>query len=315
MKKTPSILQLAQQYLAERRQRGYRMATEGAELLRFARYAATHAPAAPLTAELVVGWAKLPTKADPCYWARRFEIVRRFAPYAKFYAPRSELLPIGLLGPPKRKRPAPHIYTQSELTALLDAARHMTPTNGLRAWTCATLLGLLACTGLRIGEALRLQNADVDWKAGLLHIRHGKGDRPRWVPLHPTAVQALRRYVKRRNQVYPRPATDTFFLTADGTAMHYRRALHDFWRLRKRLGWNVTTHPRRPRLHDLRHTFAVRRLLLWYRQHRNVDQHITALTTYLGHVKFTDTYWYLTAIPELMALVTSRFEKSNPFTR
>jgi integrase len=312
MKKAPSILQLAQQYLAERRQRGYRMVTEGAELLRFARYATAHAPGAPVTAERVVAWARLPVKGDACYWARRFEIVRRFAPYAKLYAPRTELLPIGLLGPPKRKRPAPHIYTESELAGLLDAARHMAPPNGLRAWTCATLLGLLSCTGLRIGEALRLQNTDVDLADGLLHIRHGKGDRSRWVPLHSTAAQALRRYVKRRNEVYPHPATDTFFLTADGTAMHYRRALHDFWRLRKRVGWSALSHLRRPRLHDLRHTFAVRRLLLWYRQHRNVDHHIAALATYMGHVKFTDTYWYLTAIPELMALVTSRFEKSNP---
>ncbi|MEK7752893.1 MAG: tyrosine-type recombinase/integrase [Planctomycetota bacterium] len=315
MKKAPSILQLVQQYLAERHQQGYRMFTEGAELLRFARYAAVHAPGAPVSTELVVAWAKLPVKGDACYWARRFEIVRRFAPYAKFYAPRTELLPIGLLGPPKRKRPTPHIYTESELAALLDAARHLAPPNGLRAWTCTTLLGLLACTGLRIGEAVRLQNTDVGLEAGLLHIQHGKGDRSRWVPLHSTAVQALRRYMKRRNQVYPHPATNAFFLTADGTAMHYRRALHDFWRLRKRLGWSVLSHPRRPRLHDLRHTFAVRRLLLWYRQRRNIDHHIAALATYMGHLKFTSTYWYLTAIPELMALVTSRFEKSNPLTK
>ena len=258
-----------------------------------------------------MAWARLSVNVGPCCWAQRYEIVRRFAPYAKLYAPRTELLPAGLLGPSKRRRPTPHIYAPDELADLLRAARRLESPNGLRAWTCATVLGLLACTGLRIGEALRLQNADVDWKAGLLHVRHGKGDRSRWVPLHPTAVRALRRYVKWRDRVHPGPATDAFFLAANGKAMCYRRVLHDFGRLRERLGWSRPPRPTRPRLHDLRHTFAVRRLLRWVRRRQDVDHHIAALATYLGHVKFTDTYWYLTAIPELMALVTSRFEKST----
>jgi len=312
MKNAPCILRLVQQYLAERRQRGYRMLTEGEELLRFARYATAHAPGEPLTTDLAVAWARLPAKAGAYYWARRFEIVRRFAPYAKLYAPRTEILQPGRLGPAKRRRPTPHIYTQSEVAALLQAARQMGPPQGLRTWSCATLLGLLACTGVRIGEALRLKDTDVDLQAGVLHIPDGKGNRSRWVPLHPTAVHALRRYVKRRDRTFPRPATEAFFVTAEGKTLHDRRVRKDFWRLRARLGWNAASNPRRPRLHDLRHTFAVRRLLLWYRQRQNVDHHIAVLATYLGHVKFTDTYWYLTAIPELMALVTSRFEKSTP---
>ena len=315
MKTAPSILPLVRQYLAERRQRGYRLVTEGAVLLGFARYAAVHALGAAVTRELAVAWAKSSVKGKAGYQARRYEIVRRFTPYAKLFAPHTELLPLGLWGPIDRGRPTPHIYSPTEVCALLHEASQLGPPHGLRACSCATLLGLLACTGVRIGEALRLRDADVDLQSGRLHIRHSKGDRSRWVPLHPTAVRALRRYVQRRDRACPRPATDAFFLTADGAAMNYGRVLNEFWRLRSRLGWTAASHQRAPRLHDLRHTFAVRRLLLWYRQRQNVDNYIAALATYLGHVKFTDTYWYLTAIPELMALVTARFEKSTPALR
>lgn len=295
----------AREYLALRRGLGFAMKGEGAQLLRFARWADTARPGGPLTVELAVQWACLPQGVDPTYRARRLDIVRRFARHLALFDARTEMPPPKLLGPSYRRRP-PHIYTPSEQAALLGAAARLGPKGGLRPHTYVTLFGLLASTGLRISEALRLTRSDVDLDAGLLTVSESKFHKSRQVPLHPSVAVALRRYASRRDRCHPESVAGTFFLTEKGTRLTYWRAMMTFTGLRRQLRW---TGSRPPRIHDLRHTFAVRRLQRWYEEGADVDHEIAALTTYLGHVKVTDTYWYLSAVPELLAATAARFER------
>ncbi len=305
MTRRAALTTLAEEYLALRRRLGLAMRVEGQELLRFARYADGMGHRGALTIELAVLWACLPREADPTYRARRLDVVRRFARHLAIFDRRTEIPPPGLLGPSYQRKP-PHIYTPSEIAALLRAAARLGPPGGLRPHTYVTLFGLLASTGLRISEAVRLTRADVDLDTGLLTISETKFHKSRFVPLHPSATAALRRYSARRDRYHPGTASDAFFLTERGTRLKDWRARMTFSLLRKQLGW---TARRPPRIHDLRHYFAVTRLLRWYREGAEVDREIAALATYLGHVKVTDTYWYLSAVPELLAVTSTRFER------
>lgn len=250
---TNTMTSLAEQYLSFRRGLGYAMRIEGAELLRFARYADESGHQGSVTVELAVRWATLPQAAKSLYRARRLDIVRRFAKHQAVFDPTTEVPPPGLLGPAYR-RPPPHIYTKDELSALLQAARRLTPVAGLRPHTYATLIGLLACTGLRISEALRLTRNDVDLTAGILTIRESKFHRSRLVPLHASAVAALKAYAARRDQYHLRAASDAFFLTERGTSQKYWKTLMTFTNIRRQLGWSGRGQwGNGPRLHDLRH--------------------------------------------------------------
>jgi integrase len=271
----------------------------------FARYAALAGHTGPLTTELAVRWAKLPQDADPRYWANRYEIVRRFAEYRFLFDPATEIPPKGLLGPSKR-RLSPYIYSDGEITAFLQAASQLAPTDGLYPLTYVTMFGLLVSTGLRISEALNLSRQDADLRTGVLTIRETKFRKSRLVPVHPSTLQALRRYIKLRDSYHPGTRSKTFFLSEKGTPLNYRGVLYIFIKLSRKLGWRG--RDKKPRVHDFRHTFAVRRLLKWYEEGANLDQKILALSTYLGHVQVTDTYWYLSAVPELLAIVSDKFE-------
>jgi integrase len=271
----------------------------------FARYAALAGHKGPLTTELAVRWAKLPQDADPRYWANRYEIVRRFAEYRFLFDPATEIPPKGLLGPSKR-RLSPYIYSDGEITAFLQAASQLAPTDGLYPLTYVTMFGLLVSTGLRISEALNLSRQDADLRTGVLTIRETKFRKSRLVPVHPSTLQALRRYIKLRDSYHPGTRSKTFFLSEKGTPLNYRGVLYIFIKLSRKLGWRG--RDKKPRVHDFRHTFAVRRLLKWYEEGANLDQKILALSTYLGHVQVTDTYWYLSAVPELLAIVSDKFE-------
>jgi integrase len=209
----------------------------------------------------------------------------------------------------KYRRRTPHIYSDEELGALLAAARRLRPSTGLTPHTYATLFGLLACTGLRVSEALRLTRDDVDWGRGLLAVRQTKFRKSRLVPLHPSTLGVLREYADRRDRFHPCPTADAFFLTRRGTRVPLSSVQVTFWKLRKRLSWATGRGPGKPRIHDLRHTFACRRLQRWYEEGVDVDHVITALSTYLGHTSVRDTYWYLTGTPELLRLATARFER------
>ncbi|MFH1007426.1 MAG: tyrosine-type recombinase/integrase [Candidatus Latescibacterota bacterium] len=295
-----SMIAAAEQYLAFRRKLGFALQIEGEQLLRFARYAERIGHKGPLTVELTLRWAKL-SHCSTINHARRLDIVRRFARYLKHSVPQTEVPPEGVLGPSYRRVP-PHIYSEEEVSALMGACRQLTPVNGLRPRTYATLFGLLVCTGMRISEALRLCTDDFDAAQGIITVVEGKFHKSRILPLHPSCVKALRAYAEFRERRHP--ATRTFFVTEVGTSLKYLKVLTTFRGIAYGLGWARDT-----RIHGLRHTFAVRRLLQWYRDGEDIHRRIGQLSTYLGHCKMADTYWYLSAVPELMALAAGRFEQ------
>jgi integrase len=229
------------------------------------------------------------------------------ARYQAIFDPDTQIPPSRLLGPAHR-RTTPYIYSELQVTQLLATAGALASASGLRPRTYCTLFGLLASSGLRISEALILRRDRVDLRQGVLTIDRSKFCKRRLVPLHPSTTQALRRYARCRDQRHPVPQSDTFFVSDSGQALAYSTVRTTFKGLRQKLGWQPADDARAPRIHDLRHTFVCRRILVWVAQGTDVDHAIAALSTYLGHRKVTDTYWYLTGVPELLALAAKRFE-------
>jgi integrase len=207
----------------------------------------------------------------------------------------------------------PHIYSAAEIRALLSAAARWPPAGSLRAHSYATLFGLLAATGLRLSEALRLERRDVDLRQGLLHLRQTKFYKSRHVPLHSTTVRALRRYTEQRDTLAPNPASPLFFLTEPACPVSVHSVEHAFAKLRRQLRWHSRGGHPAPRIHDLRFTFICRRLELWYAQGLDPHRLMLSLFTYVGHVNVTSTYWYLSATPTLMSLAARRCQP--PSTR
>jgi integrase len=262
-----------------------------------------------LTREIALSWARLPDGAARLYQARRLEVVRALACYLQAREPGTEVPPRDLLGPAHVRQPA-FIYSTENITALIQAARALDPAEGLRPATYATLVGMLACTGLRIGEALALRVDDINWSTAVLSVRQGKFHKARLVPVHQSAIEPLRSYATARARRHPPLADSTFFVGAAGQPLlcsTVRRTFHLL--LRRAMPGVVPVGRLRPRLHDLRHTFAVRRLLAWYRDGTDINSAIDRLSTYLGHAKLRHTYWYLTGVPELFALAAQRFER------
>jgi len=292
-------------YLAYRRGLGYQLRIEGLQLRQFAGFADAEGHRGPLTTELAVRWARQPTDCDPLYWARRLEVVRCFARHLAATEPGTEIPPRRLLGSAHR-RTQPHVYTVAEVSALMAAAERLGPTGAVRPRTYHTLIGLLAATGLRISEALRLTRGDADLADDVLAIRETKFGKSRLVPLHPTTTAALVAYARDRDRLVARPRCDHFFLSDRGEGLPYSTVRTVFRKLCDRLG--ITGVGRRPRLHDLRHAFACRRVEEWYDAGVDLAHAVSALSVYLGHAKVTDTYWYLTATPDLMARAAARFE-------
>lgn len=306
-RRTESFVTLAERYLAERRALGFDLRIVGKRLLAFAHFCDERLPNGPLTVSVAVDWARAANRPSPITWARRLEVVRPFARYLRQFDPSTEIPASKLLGRGHR-RLEPHVYTNDELRSALREARELSPRGGLRPVAVQTVLGLLACTGLRVSEALNLRRDDVELDTGLIHVRMTKFRKSRLVPLHSSAVCELRRYAAFRDQLAPSSSNDVFFVVDDGVALSYSKLRTAFRRIRIRLGWENCAG-RRPRLHDLRHTFACRRLLRWYEEDVDVDAHLLDLSTYLGHAKVTDTYWYLSGFPELMDLIAQRFER------
>lgn len=308
MKAKTTVQQHLEHYLIERRRLGFTLRGPEARLRNFAGYADRSQE--PLTVELMAQWAKRGcTKANPAAWARRLDLLRPFIRYLQQFEPLTEVPDDHVFGPTPR-RVTPHIFHEREIAQLLAAAHELMPR--LRASTFETLFGLLACAGLRVSEALHLLDRDVDLKQGLLTIRQAKFAKSRQVPLHSSTVAALQSYRHTRaHYVAPTPEIP-FFVTAKGKrfGQPLRLASVDlvFAALRKRLGWRNRGAHHAPRVYDLRHTFAVRRVMLWHEHGTDIDQAMLALSTYLGHARISDTYWYLTAVPELMALAAGKFE-------
>lgn len=304
-----STIQAAvQRYLDERRRLGFELRTAGGQLMRFARYADARGHQGPLTLDLQLDWASEHVRrTGPVTWARRVEIVRPFAAYYRQFEPQSEVPDLKIFGRGHR-RLAPHIYTEQEICDLLDAAGRLTPQGGLRPATYRTLFGLIAAAGLRLSEALHLRNEDVDLRGATLTVRQTKFNKSRCLPLHPSVVQALADYRLLRDRVGVRSVDMPFFVAPSGNALPTRTVENTFSRMRDRQRWSPRGEHAHLRIQDLRHSFATRRVQLWRAAGVPIDQAMFWLCTYLGHAKISDTYWYLTGVPELMAEIGAKFE-------
>jgi len=302
-----SLRKAVENYLTMRRFLGFKLRDMGCHLPHFVSFMEQQR-ASIITTELALRWAQQPQDVQPAQWANRLSFVRSFARYWSATDPRTEIPPMGLL-PYRAKRATPYIYSNEEIEQVLKAARNLPPSTGLRPWTYYSLFGLMAVTGMRIGEVIRLDHADVDLKQGLLTVRLTKFSKSRLIPLHPSTVKRLKRYLHRRNELYPQPLTARFFLSNQGTPLTDCMVRWTFVKLSRQIGLRKVGGSSGPRLHDLRHRFAVTTLLHWYRTGVDVEQRLPVLSTYLGHAHVTDTYWYLSAIPELLALTKDRLEK------
>lgn len=299
-----SLRQALEDYLRLRRRLGFKLNTDQQLLESFVEFM-QRARAELITAELAVKWAMLPQDVHPHRWGQRLTIVRVFARYMATLDPDNEIPSVDLL-PARRPRVAPYIYAPEEITALMHAAGELTPP--LRAASYRTVIGLMATTGLRLGEALGLDRHDVDLYDGALHVRAGQTNQ-REVPLHPTATTALRNYARQRDHRWPQPQSPAFFLNTRGARLAQPEFNHYFAQLIGQIGLEGAGERVRPRPHDLRHTLAVHTLLDWIRAGEDVDRRMPELSTFLGHIQPESTYWYLQAVPELMALIAARLQR------
>jgi integrase len=301
------------QYLVERRQLGFKSRTMGYALARLSRYATKVGHCGPLTIDLMTDWARQAKggHGSRATAARQLGLLRPFTRWLQQFEPSTDVPTDAVFGPVPG-RMTPHVYREGEIVDLMSAAAKLGPVGGLRCKVVQTLFGLMACTGLRISEVLALRDADVDMKSGVLTIHLSKFGKSRLVPLHPSAVAALVHYRKQRDRHVQPSAETPFFVSTRGRLLGKpvgERQIHRiFEQLRRQLGWVDRGAHGHPRVHDLRHSFAVRRLVLWHEQGEDVDQKMLALSTYLGHARISNTYWYLTGVPELMSLAAKRFE-------
>jgi len=297
-------------YLGMRRACGFELRETGRTLEKLVSFAEQQG-ASFLTVRLALEWARQPTDAQPALWAKRLSMARCFARYLRALDPRTEIPAKGLL-PHQYRRKTPYLYSDSEIDQLLKAAQKLPSATGLRAATYTTFLGLLAVTGMRMGEAVHLDCDDVDLAQGLLTLRRTKSGKARYVPIHLSTRQALLDYQAHRDRIYPKPQTASFFLSEQGRRLREGMVRETFVKLSCQVGLRHPSQSQGPRLHDLRHRFAVSTLVSWYRSGLDVEAQLPKLTTYLGHTHVNDTYWYLTAVPELLEWATFRLEQDLP---
>jgi integrase/recombinase XerD len=302
-----SITPQLDHYLSVRRSLGYDLRTDERVLRRFARFA-NQEEAPHIDTALFLRWdASLPDAGTSTRSARLGK-VRLFAQWLSSIDPAHEVLPRGLL-PSRYARQHPYIYSEAEIAAIIVAAKALPSIYGLRGLTCSTLFGLIAVTGLRISEALALNDDDLDAGNGVLRVRRGKLGKERLLPLDPTVMAQLDAYAAERDRLLGR-AAPAFFVTEKGTRLTDCSARYNFARACQRIGLRAHQHyyrhGRGPRIHDLRHTFAVRTMINWYRTGKDPAREMIRLTTYLGHTDPDNTFWYLEAVPELLDLAMTR---------
>lgn len=300
------LCQAVKDYLALRRSLGFKLREYGDCLHEFVSFLKKNR-ASHITNKLAVEYATQRQYEKPVSWSRRLIIVRGFASYRIGADPRTEI-PSGGLLPFRSQRARPYIYSHDELRRLLKAALKMESPHPLQPHTYCCLFGLLAVSGLRVGEAINLQPQDVDWSAGVLTIRGAKFGKSRLVPLHPSTRAVLLDYAKRRDEIYARRPVEYFFVTSRGTKLEKPNLSRIFRELSRQVGLRKQGERLGPRLHDFRHRFAVETLLCWYRRGEQVTRRMPVLSTYLGHANVTGTYWYLTNTPELMAAASELLE-------
>ena len=268
-----------------------------------------HEGATFITTDLAVRWATQPAGIQQATRAARLSMVRRFATWLSVFDPRTQVPPPRLLNA-RHRRSMPYIYTDLEIESLMAQAARLPSAKGLHAQTHVTLIGLLAATGLRPGEALALDVRNVDLKNGILSIQGTKFGKSRFVPLDKTTCEALTHYAQQRDKLIRSPRTDAFLISEGGLRLVHCTTRRTFAKMSCAIGLRSPAQGRRigrgPRLHDFRHTFATRRLIEWYRAGLDVNRELPKLATYLGHVHVAYTYWYIQSVPELLHLATER---------
>ncbi len=302
-----TIRQSIQNYLAVRRNLGFKLLDAGLCLAKFAAFLEARS-ASHITVSLALEWAQQSPSAQPATCAQRLGYVRGFTRYHVASDPQTEIPPSGLL-PFHPCRAQPYLYTGQDIAGLLQCALELPTAGGLRPWTYHCLLGLLSVTGLRIGEAIRLKAEDVDLQEGVLTIRGTKFGKSRLVTIHQSTGEVLEQYRARRETFLAGRTASTFFITRRGNHLDIGDIHRTFYQLSRRLGLRGASASHGPRLHDFRHRFALETLLQWYRSGEDVERRMPVLSTYLGHVHVADTYWYLSACPELMGLAVGRLEQ------
>jgi len=293
-------------YLVFRRSLGFKLRDHARGLPKFLAFLHTQG-AEFITTDLALAWAQQPSHTSAAFQAKRLGMVREFARYWSASDPRTQIPPQGLL-PAQPQRTQPYIYSHAEILDLVREASRLRPPGGLRPHTYSTLWGLLAVTGMRVSEVVALDRADVDLKQGVITVRQSKFNRTRILPVHSSVQRKLQAYARRRDQMMPVRTSDGFFISDRGVRLNPWIVRYTFVRISRRIGLRKATDTHGPRLHDLRHAFAVRTLINWYRSGINPEQRLPLLSAYLGHVKVSDTYWYLSAVPELLAAVSTRLD-------
>lgn len=293
-------------FLALRRGLGFKLTTHECTLRTFVVFLQARA-ADFVTTSLALEWAQQPQHTSQAHRAKRLGMVRDFARYLSARDPRTEVPPQDLL-PGRTRRAQPYIYSDAQILRMVQDAAGLEPRDGLRPSTYGTLLGLLAVTGMRVGEVIALKDTDVDLRQGLLTVRQSKFNKTRILPVHHSTQESLRAYARVRDKLVPVRATDRFFVSNRGTKLEASVVRHAFLHISRSIGLRTHADRRGPRMHDLRHTFAVRTLTDWHRAGIDPEQRLPLLSAYLGHAKVSDTYWYLSAVPELLGAVNTRLE-------
>jgi integrase len=300
------LLRTIGEYLALRRAFGTQLKGAEVPLRKFVAFLQT-AGVRFVTTARALEWATQPQGVSASHCAVRLRLVRSFAAFLNAADPRHEVPPAKLLDG-RTRRARPYLYSKSEINVVLQAARALPSPRQLRGATYATIVGLLAVTGLRRSEVVALNRADVDLAAGVLTIRKSKFGKTRLVPLHRTTTRALQAYARHRDQVVPIALCDGFFLNESGTRVMGWALQYTWVKLTRQVGLRGPRDRRGPRMHDLRHRFAATSLLGWYRRGLDAARRLPVLSAYLGHVHVTDTYWYLEAIPELLEHAARRVD-------
>jgi integrase len=302
------------QYVAARRALGTKLQEPAQTLGQFLEFLESQ-EAKFITTELALRWAMQPQNVQRATWARRLSMVRRFAMWLSATDPRNQIPPHRLINGRRRRNP-PHIFTDQEVTQLMSEASGLCSSKSLRAHTYETIIGLLATTGLRPGEVLTLARPDADLKNGILFIRETKFGKSRFVPIHESTRSALLHYAKRRDEIGRRRRTEAFFIAENGLPLQACTVRRTFAKLSRAVGLRPAAvdklSGRGPRLQDFRHTFTTRKLIEWYRTGLDVERELPKLSTYLGHSDVAHTYWYISAVPELLQLATKYLYGRRP---
>jgi integrase/recombinase XerD len=304
-----TLRQSVGEYLDVRRRLGAKLHENEAILSDYVAFAEQE-QAELITTKMARHWACRPEDGSPARWARRLATLRLFAQYLSAQEPRTEIPPKGLL-PHSYSRATPYIYTDEQVEKIIRAARDLPSTTGMTPASYATFFALLAVTGMRVGEAVHLERKDVDLDQALLTLHRTKLNKQRLVPIHPSTRDALLGYQSQRDQIYPSPSTPRFFLAERGGKLREGMVGDVFRKISRQIGLRDPSQSRGPRLHDLRHRFAVRTVIGWYRSGADVEAQLPKLATYLGHSHVRDTYWYLTAVPELMQWAVTRLDEEH----